>query len=111
MPSIGASELVLILVIAFVVVGPKDLPKVARYLARAWKSLRRMIDEVKKETGFDEVEADLKDIGKEMQATKDSMDIRKDLQETTLEVNKQLGDIHKELSFKDYKQQLGGKKP
>ena len=44
MPSIGASELVLILVIAFVVVGPKDLPKVARALARAWKSLRRMIE-------------------------------------------------------------------
>ena len=110
MPSIGASELILILVIAFVVVGPKDLPKVARALARAWKNVRAMLEEVKKETGFDEVEADLKDMQRDLETTKESVDIRKDLQKTTLEVNKELGEVRKELSFKEFKQQMGGKK-
>ena len=35
--QIGFSELMLVLLIAFVIVGPKDLPKVARWLGRAVK--------------------------------------------------------------------------
>lgn len=47
MGGIGASEVVLILLIAFIVVGPKDLPKIARALARVYKSIRAMIDQLK----------------------------------------------------------------
>ncbi len=43
MTSIGASELVLILLIAFIVVGPKDLPKVARALGRFVKKAKAML--------------------------------------------------------------------
>lgn len=32
--NIGAAEIILILLVAFVIVGPKDLPKVARALGR-----------------------------------------------------------------------------
>ena len=32
--NIGFSELILILLVAFVIVGPKDLPRVARALGR-----------------------------------------------------------------------------
>ena len=34
--NIGFSELILILLVAFVIVGPKDLPKVARWIARQY---------------------------------------------------------------------------
>ncbi|MGN0991617.1 MAG: Sec-independent protein translocase protein TatB, partial [Candidatus Ventricola sp.] len=54
--NIGFAELILILLIAFVVVGPKDLPKIARALGRFVRYIRNMIEEVKRESGLDEVE-------------------------------------------------------
>ncbi|MBR4081764.1 MAG: twin-arginine translocase TatA/TatE family subunit [Clostridia bacterium] len=32
--NIGFAELILVLIVAFLIVGPKDLPKVARWIAR-----------------------------------------------------------------------------
>ena len=37
--NIGFEELILILLVAFVIVGPKDLPKVARAIGRFVKRL------------------------------------------------------------------------
>lgn len=54
--QIGFSELMLVLLIAFVIVGPKDLSKVARWLGRAVKKLRRMMADLKSEMGLDELE-------------------------------------------------------
>lgn len=109
MPTIGAAELILILLIAFVVVGPKDLPKIARALGRGYKRIRAMINELKEETGLDEVEADIKQIERETKATTEAIDIRKDLQQVQLDTNKEINQIKKELSFKDFKNQMGGK--
>ena len=53
--NIGFSELLLVLLVAFLVVGPKDLPKVARWLGRAVKKSRRLLNEIKKESGWDEL--------------------------------------------------------
>ena len=44
--NVGMTELLLILVIAFVVVGPKDLPKVARALGRFVRTLRELAEEL-----------------------------------------------------------------
>ena len=52
--NIGMLELVLVLAVAFLVVGPKDLPKVARWLARQLKSIKKLIRQIKQETGWDE---------------------------------------------------------
>ena len=49
--NIGAAEIILILLVAFVIVGPKDLPKVARALGRFVKYVRGMVEEVKHELG------------------------------------------------------------
>lgn len=57
--SIGFGEIIMILLIAFVVVGPEDLPKVARTLARWIKKIRTMMKDVNKsfesELGLDEI--------------------------------------------------------
>ena len=58
--NIGFAELILILLIAFVVVGPKDLPKIARALGRFVRYIRNMVEEVKRESGLDEVESEFK---------------------------------------------------
>ncbi|MCQ2381204.1 MAG: Sec-independent protein translocase protein TatB [Acidaminococcaceae bacterium] len=44
--SIGFGEILMILCVAFFVVGPKDMPKVAKTLARGVKKLRQMMRSV-----------------------------------------------------------------
>lgn len=107
--NIGAAELILLLLIAFVVVGPKDLPKVARALGRFVRYIREMIEEVKKETGFDEVADELKGVERDVKQTIKSADVRPDLQKTQLDINKELKSIEKDISFKDFKKDMGGK--
>ena len=51
--NIGFSELLIILLIAFLVVGPKDLPKVARALARFIRFLKTKWAEFLEETELD----------------------------------------------------------
>ena len=106
--NIGAAELILILLIAFVVVGPKDLPKIARALGRFIRYIRKMVEEVKRETGFDEVADELKGVQRDVKQTLKEADVRPDLQKTQLEVNKELSSIEKDISFKDFKKNMGG---
>ena len=107
--NIGFAELIVILLIAFVVVGPKDLPKIARALGRFVKYIRNMIEEVKRESGIDEVEKELKTMEHKIDEGVRSMDIRPELQKTQLSINKELNSIKKDVSFKDFKSNLGGK--
>ena len=107
--NIGFAELLLILLIAFVVVGPKDLPKVARALGRFVKYIRNMIEEVKRESGLDEVESELKTMERKIDEGVRSVDIRPELQKTQLQINKELNAVKKDVSFKDFKSNMGGK--
>lgn len=45
--GIGLPELIIILIVALLVVGPKKLPEVARSIGRALGEFRRMADDVK----------------------------------------------------------------
>ena len=47
--GLGTAELLIILFIALVVLGPKELPKVARTLGRGIRELQRAKDDIKKE--------------------------------------------------------------
>ena len=106
--NIGGAELIVILLIAFVVVGPKDLPKIARALGRFVRYIKAMIEEVKRETGIDELTDEFKTVSNDVKKTVQSVDPRSELQKTQLEVNKELKQIEKGLSFKDFKENKGG---
>lgn len=108
--NIGASELIVILLIAFLVVGPKDLPKIGRALGRLARQARLMVEELKRESGLDEVESDLKAIEAQAKDAVKSVDVRPDLQKMQLDVNKEIREVEKELSFKDFKSMYGGGK-
>ena len=45
--GIGTSELIVILLIALIVLGPKEIPKVARTLGRAMREFQRVTDELR----------------------------------------------------------------
>lgn len=77
------------LLVAFLVVGPKDLPKVARWLGRMVRKMRQLIREVKKETGWDELEKEFKDTKSDMDET--IKDVKKDL-----DISSELKDAGKE---------------
>lgn len=64
--NIGFPELVVILLIAFLVVGPEDLPKVARAAAYALKWIRDIVRQFKEELEWDR-------IVREVEGTKNSI--------------------------------------
>ena len=53
--GLSFGEIVVLAVIALVVIGPKDLPKLLRAAGRMIGQARRAISDVKRETGLDEV--------------------------------------------------------
>ena len=79
--NIGGAELIVILLIAFVVVGPKDLPKIARALGRFVRYIKAMIEEVKRETGIDELTDEFKTVSNDVKKTVQSVDPRSELQD------------------------------
>lgn len=79
--NIGFSELILILLVAFVIVGPADLPKVARGLGRAVRYVRKMFDDFKEEAGLDETIREFKGIKRDLKDTVRDVDPTKDLRD------------------------------
>jgi Sec-independent protein secretion pathway components len=53
MLNIGPQELILVLIIALVVVGPQRLPELGRSIGRALKEFRKIQDDVKDTLKFD----------------------------------------------------------
>jgi sec-independent protein translocase protein TatB len=98
--NIGFAELLLVLVIAYVIVGPKDLPRVARWLARLVKSARRMIRELKSETGWDEMMAETSDVRRDVDDALKSADIREDLKQARQELQRHVREAEKDTMKK-----------
>ena len=98
-PDIGWQELLLIAILAIIVVGPKDLPKMLRILGRWFGKARQMAMEFQR--SFEELarEAELEELRQEVDSLKNMNpidDIRKSLDPT--EDLKQAGrDIEKGL--------------
>ena len=78
--NIGFSELLLVLLVAFLVVGPKDLPKVARWLGRTVKK-SRLLNEIKKESGWDELEKEVRDVQHDVKDAVKQGDVSAELRE------------------------------
>ena len=92
MLDIGWSEILVIAVVAIVVVGPKELPRMLRSFGKTMGSVRRMSNDFKRQ--FDEAlreaerGAGLEDTKKQLQAaTKPLSDIRKDFDATMRQTN------------------------
>ena len=92
--NIGFGELIMVLLVAFLVVGPKDLPKVARWLGRQVRMIRRMIEELKKETGWDDMEREIKQ-------TKKELDVRDELRDASQELQRNLNALKKDVDKMD----------
>jgi TatA/E family protein of Tat protein translocase len=80
--NIGLPELLIILVIALLIFGPKKLPEVGKSLGRAIREFRRTSDEIKEkieqEIQADELKDIHEDIKKDIKDIKEIKDIRDD---------------------------------
>ncbi len=70
--EIGFSELVMILVVALVVVGPERLPKVARTLGLLWARAQRYVNGVKADIERDMAMDELRQLKAKIQAEAES---------------------------------------
>ena len=93
--NIGFAELLLVLIIAYVIVGPRDLPKVARWLGRMVRSARRLIQELRAEVGWDELMAETSDIRKEINDTVKEADLTAELRDAGQLLQKNMKDAEK----------------
>jgi len=91
--NIGMMELLLILLVAFVIVGPKDLPKVARWIARSIKKLRKLYQDVKKDLGLDELLSDVEETKKDLESTFREADVSADLKQAAEELRSSVEDV------------------
>ena len=105
--NIGFGELVVVLLVAFLVVGPKDLPKLARNLAKGIKSIKRMIGDIKEEIAPMEEESYLKDLAESLSEAKKAVDennpvkiVKKELAslDPLAEVKQEVNQVQKDIS-------------
>lgn len=96
--NIGMMELILILLVAFLVVGPKDLPKVARWIARQLKNLRKFIRDIKNETGWNDFEAELNSTGDEIRETIKTADISNELKNEVHGIEEEVKSVQADLN-------------
>jgi Tat protein translocase TatB subunit len=76
--GIGTWELVVILALALILLGPAKLPEVAKSIGKGLASLRKSADEVKKEIDLEGMTAEITDIGgdSEIAELKQMVDVR-----------------------------------
>ncbi|MBN2284703.1 MAG: twin-arginine translocase subunit TatB [Deltaproteobacteria bacterium] len=60
--GIGMPELIVILVIALIIIGPKRLPDLAKSLGKGFAEFRKATEDVKESLHVDEIKNDVRDI-------------------------------------------------
>lgn len=96
LPEIGASELLVIAIVALIVVGPKDLPVLLRRFGQFMAKVRGMANEFR--ASFDEMarQSELDDLRKEVEAMRRGQFA--DLSITDNTYRETVGDIEQSLS-------------
>lgn len=79
--NIGFSELILILLVAFVIVGPRDLPKIAGALGRGVRYVKQLMKEFQDETGLGEAVKEFRKTSRELEQTFRDNDPTKELKQ------------------------------
>ena len=100
--SFGWGEILLILIVVIIVVGPKDIPKFLRQIANLSKSIKKISREFKSSLNQIAEETDLKDVKNSITDINKELDIKGNLKneintikDTVSSVEKNISDINK----------------
>ena len=101
-PQFGFLELILIAVIALIVVGPRDLPKLMRSLGQFVAKARALageftaaFDQMARETEMDELRKEIDAIKNDNVITQTKRDIEKDMSEISKDIRSEEEKINK----------------
>ncbi len=75
MLGIGMQEIVIILIVALIIIGPKKLPDLARALGRAMGEFRRAADDLKDNLDIDGMKAEKEKLMREI--TQNQLNLKK----------------------------------
>ncbi|MBE5809371.1 MAG: twin-arginine translocase TatA/TatE family subunit [Clostridiales bacterium] len=95
--NLGMMEIVVVLAVAFLIVGPKDLPKVARWIARQLKSIKKLIRQIKQETGWDEFAKEFQDTAEDIKSSVKDADIRQEIQMSADELRAEMDGVREDV--------------
>jgi len=102
LPEVGASELIVIAIVALIVVGPKDLPILLRRFGQFMAKLRGMASEFR--ASFDEMarQSELDDLRKEVEAMRrgqfgDTTDHNHEMRSTISDIESSMSDVGVQL--------------
>ncbi len=103
LPEVGASELIVIAIVALIVVGPKDLPILLRRFGQFMAKLRGMANEFR--ASFDEMarQSELDDLRKEVEAMRrgqfgdTATDFNHEMRSTINEIETSMSDVGVQL--------------
>jgi len=85
MSNVGSSEILIILLITAIVIGPKNMKPLIRAAGKGIRTIRKYVDEFKNELDVSDVADDLK---KEIIIGTDELSMGKELEETKAELNR-----------------------
>ena len=88
--DIAFSELVVIMVVALVVIGPERLPKVARTMGHLWGRMQRYVQNVKNEIANDMAIEEAKQLGSSIR--KEVTSVEQTLQDARMELEQKILD-------------------
>lgn len=88
--DIAFSELVVIMVVALVVIGPERLPKVARTMGHLWGRMQRYVQGVKNEIANDMAIEEAKQLGSSIR--KEVTSVEQSLQDARMELEQKILD-------------------
>ncbi len=90
--GVDFSELMIILVIALIVIGPERLPKVARTLGHLWARAQRYVNGVKADIARDFSIEDLRQLQQKVQ--QEALSVEQTLKQASQTVNQQVQEIN-----------------
>jgi sec-independent protein translocase protein TatB len=100
--GIGGQELILILVIALVVLGPKKLPDLAKSLGRAMGEFQRASQDLKREIELAGEQSEKRASTKQEESVTSESVVNEAVQKTENDTNVPAEDVEKKLEPSDY---------
>jgi sec-independent protein translocase protein TatB len=90
--GIGTWELVVILALALIVLGPKKLPEMAKSLGRGLASLRKTADDVKREIDLEGIKREMEEVEEDagIDEIKRMVDVRGEIRRAIAELDEPL---------------------
>ena len=93
--DIGFSEILVIMVVALLVIGPERLPKVARSMGQWWGRVQRFVNTVKQDVNRSMELEELRELERKVKAEADALE--RSAQQAGNDINQQMRQLEKEI--------------